>query len=360
MRALVTLIVVPLLSVALAAENSKSKRYVVDSLVLDATVASDGTMDVQEDLTYRFRGPFTFGYRDFPRDVAARLTQLTVSEDGRAFSSADGNQPGTFQMAKRGDSTRVTWYYRAKDEQRTFRLSYRLAGQVHRYSDVAELYFKFVGEDWDHAIRSVRVTVHLPMDSRESDLRVWAHGPLHGTVQRGDGVVHLDVAPLPAHTYWEGRILFPPRLVGGLVESEPLAKLDSILAEERNWAEQANAERAAREQRRIADAAAAEERKALALPFLGVSFLLAIGGLVFWRFGYARLGRPYPVNPHGAPGELPSDHPPALVAYLVSRRIGAPALVATLLDLAQRGYLSIRETDRVSHGVFGEIEFEHH
>ena len=219
MRALTTLALVTFLSAAVVAQ-SRGKHYDVDHIDIGALVRTDGTLAVDESLTYRFAGSFTFAYRDIPGPPSA-LTGITVSEGGRSFASLSGKAPGTFQVAPRGRSTRITWYFQARDETRTFRLSYRIAGQVHRYADVGELYYKFVGDEWDRPIRAVNVTVRWPQHVARADLRAWAHGPLNGTVQPDDDVVHLDVAPLPAHTFWEARIAFPPQLLSDVVEAGP-------------------------------------------------------------------------------------------------------------------------------------------
>jgi hypothetical protein len=49
------------------------------------------------------------------------------------------------------------------------------------------------------------------------------------------------------------------------------------------------------------------------------------------------------VSPTLAPGERPSDRPPAQVAHLVHGMVDARALGATIADLARRGHLTIAE-----------------
>jgi uncharacterized membrane protein len=72
-----------------------------------------------------------------------------------------------------------------------------------------------------------------------------------------------------------------------------------------------------------------------------------------WFIYFRRYGWPHQVTVHTAPGEPPSDHPPALISYLVTRTVAGPALVATLVDLAERGHLRITETTHESKGWFG-------
>jgi uncharacterized membrane protein len=81
---------------------------------------------------------------------------------------------------------------------------------------------------------------------------------------------------------------------------------------------------------------------------------LGLAGLTLWFVLFRRHGQPHPVKSRTAPGEIPSDHPPAIVSYLIfSKNIGASAIVATLLDLANRGYVEIEETTREKKSWFG-------
>ena len=214
-----------LCALLLAARPALAQRYAVENADIDATVREDGSLDVREILSYDFRGSFTFAFRDIPRKPMTRIEAIAVTEDGREYVSSNSTEPGHFSVAERGTSTRITWRYRAKDEQRTFTLSYRLTGQIQKFPDTAELYYKFVGEDWDRPIGNVTATVRFPQPVPESELRAWAHGPLQGSVRLATGRVDFDVSPLPARRFWEGRILFPPDVVPGLALSsrEPRA-----------------------------------------------------------------------------------------------------------------------------------------
>ena len=312
-------------------------------------------MAVREQLTYNFRGRYTFAFRDFPPIPDGQIAELAVSEAGRAYQQSDSNEPGTFTVTRESSSTRVTWYFRADDERRTFDLSFSIDGAVRRYPDTAEFYYKFVGDGWDRPVGSVRATVRFPASLTRSDLRAWAHGPLTGEVQiNADGTADFRVAPLPARQFWEGRILFPSVVVADRALSPGGPRVDAVLAEERRLADETNARRAANEQRLREDALLNTRRSELSQLFLPISFGLAVVGLLAWFVAHRRYGRPYDVQARAATGDIPSDHRPAVVTYLMSRHIGASALVATLLDLAHRGYLDIRETVESTHGFFGE------
>ena len=148
-----------LLATLLAPWPASAQRYVVEEIDVEALVREDGSLDVREVLTYDFDGRFSFAYRDIPRDADVRIEDVRVSENGVEYRQEDSEDPGTFAMTREGRSTRITWRYSANRERRTFTVSYRLRGEVKKYADTAELYYKFVGEQWDRPIGRVTATV---------------------------------------------------------------------------------------------------------------------------------------------------------------------------------------------------------
>jgi uncharacterized membrane protein len=335
------------------------KSYSVDAIRIAAEVASDGSMRVTEVITYRFDGRFSYAYRDIPIRSGEKVIDVSVREKGAAFARSDNEEPGTFKIGSGDGGPRVTWYYDARDEERTFEFSYTVSGLVRRYPDTAEICYKFVGEGWDREIGRVDVDVRLPEAARTAGVRAWAHGPLHGTVSiLPGGSVALNVAPLPARTFWEGRILCESAAFPDLVLSGGNPRLAAILEEETRWADEANRLREERTRRRAAALREREERAARGRQFLPVSVVAGLGALGAWLMFFLRHGRPHDVVPHLAPGNIPSGHAPAIVSYLMYRTAGGPAVTATLLDLASRGHLEVHESAVTTKGLFGKTRRE--
>ncbi len=336
-----------------------SKSYSVESIDVDATVRPDGALRVVERITYNFSGSYSFAFREIPLKPGEELHDIEVADGGVTFLPSASKSPGTYSVSRNGSTRTITWYYSAQDEKRSFVFSYTVSGVVHRFTDVAEIYYKFVGEDWDRAIGRVEVRVHLPESVRYSDVRAWAHGPLHGTVRiLPEGGVSLFVAPLPARTYWEARITCPEDVFSGLALTKDGARLSEILVEEAGWAQEANQRREARQQR-LEDAARERDTKAaLAKKLFPLSIILGLAALGIWFLYFNRYGRPHGVVSRTVRGEMPSEHPPAILSYLMNRTVSGPAMVATLMDLANRGFLEIHETVADKKGWFGKSKKE--
>ncbi len=84
-------------------------------------------------------------------------------------------EPGTYQLESSEDEFYVRWYHASEDETRSFRLRYRISNAVTSHSDVAELYFQFVGEINPQFIGSVEVELALPEAAEFGEVLAWAH-----------------------------------------------------------------------------------------------------------------------------------------------------------------------------------------
>ncbi|MCZ6650338.1 MAG: DUF2207 domain-containing protein [Acidobacteria bacterium] len=335
-----------------------AKNYDVRRVHIQATVRSDGGVEVEETLVFSFRGSYKYAYRDIPLTAGQNVSRVAVAEKGTAYREDSSAAAGTYSVTRKARGVQVRWNYRARNEEREFRFSYWLTGAVTRHDDVAELYMKFVGDAWDRPMGRVVVDLHLP-EGNTAPVEAWAHGPLFGDVQiLSNSHVQFKVAPLPANTFWEGRVLFAPSAVGALSPAGDGDRADDIRAQEAQWALEAN---------RMRDAARARARRSAerqvwqgqwASRLWPLCLLLGLAALVVWLMLWRQYGRPHRVASIAVPGEVPSPHPPALVARLLTGTVGTRALVATLLDLARRGHYRISEKRETRQGWFGHTRIE--
>ena len=92
-----------LLAAALAAlataGTAGAKSFTLPQAAISVQVAKDGSLLVDEHITYAFSGPFSGGYRDIPLRSGESIDSVRVTEDGRAYrpggctSSAASTQP---------------------------------------------------------------------------------------------------------------------------------------------------------------------------------------------------------------------------------------------------------------------------
>lgn len=300
------------LFVVAAAGPAQAKSFSLPRVSIEAELRADGSMRVVEHITYLFDGSFSNGTRPIPRGDY-EITEMSVSENGVA-------------LPIRGAPYDLAWSYSAQDEQRTFDIAYTVIGATKFGSDVGELYWKWVGDQHPGIdVLSVRLTV----PGNGEGVRAWFHAGRGGEVRPGPGpVTTFDFVGLPAGRFAEGRVTVP--VANFSVPPGPSPRLPGVLAEERRFIEE-DARRQAR-----------DERNRRLLANAGWAFVPALGAFLFI---WLRWGRdPRAARDVGEYVHEPPDDPPAVVAGLLAMGEVKPvAFSATVMDLAQRGHLTIEE-----------------
>lgn len=304
-----------------------------DATSTDATVNADGSMDVVETLTFDFDSGCHGGIRQLDLapitaedDLGSSLYEigpLKVTENGESVPIAD-ESPG---FVKWGDAS-VTISGR-----HVYEVSYHITNAVNVAPDVAVLYWQFLGTGSPHQDQ-VDVTIHTPGNG--TGLRIFVHGALNGVSSLDGRDVRLSVADNPKGTKVEVRMLEPASDFTVVPTGSPLEQ--PILDREGVLAEKAN--------QRRADLRAEIDRKDrqkkagnIAAPIVAVLGLLAFTG-IFLKWG-KEPPRPDDIGEYWR--EIPDDPPAVCQAVRSFGTVSNDAFSATLIDLAQRGWLTITE-----------------
>lgn len=300
-----------------------AKSFELTSLHTSAVVGRDGSMSVEEVISYDFvDGPFTVGTRSFARD-RDRIVDFAVSDDR-----------GPLDVSRTGDGWEWTFRAPLSDAVASFTITYTVRDAVRVGSDVADLYWQFLGTDHP-GVGSVDIDVEVPGSVEpapdgadpETDHDVlwgWAHGPANGTIELSTSHATAHVTDVPARTFVEVRLAIP----SAALDVTPTAGrlLPGIVADENDRDDHARSER---------------DRRRLGWILAPVVALAGVGGLgALW----ARRGRePRSAQAIGDYWREPLDDPPAIAAATLHRGTVAPAtaMAATLIDLAQRGFVRI-------------------
>ena len=308
-------IVVVAVTLAASALPALAKSFRIEQVQTTAVVAPDGSMEVTEQVTYDFDGTFNHLTRSF---TSGTITGLEASEGERTLAVESAGPP--------------QWQWAIPDTsgRHTYTLTYTVPSAVRVGSDVAELNWQFIGADTAVPIGHVDIAITVPGDG--TGVRAWAHGPLNGEVTVTANQVGLVVDSLPANTFVEAHVVDPSS--NFTVAPSPTALLPGILASEQRDAEAANAARAAARDR-------LERRHDLQTGLPLVVLAGVLGFLAIWLVWGREPRRPDDIGDYWR--ELPDDRPAVGRCLLDFGDVGSTAFSATLVDLAQRGYLRITE-----------------
>ena len=135
---------------------------------------------------------------------------------------------------------------------RTFEIHYTILDAVKNYADCSEFYWQFIGNSSAIPAKTVTGTITLPKAiTNLDDLKVWAHGPLNGTIEKSSvNSITFKVNNLNPNTMLEVRIVTPTAIFSTNQNRSTQNRLSTILSQEETWANQANAARKREEDRR--------------------------------------------------------------------------------------------------------------
>ena len=286
------------------ATTAAAKDFSITDVTIAARVLPNGDVRVHETRTLDFNGAFSYVYWDYRTAGSDGIRILGASGPEGPYQESGSGQPQTYTVTSTPGNERVELHFDVADTAATFGVDYVATHAAKRWSDTAELYWQFVGDETRIPCDKVRITIALPAGVQRDQVRAWAHGPLWGDVTIAPNAnVVLTVAPLPAETFVEARVLFP----AAALPRAPLtsgARLRAVLDEEKKLADEANS---GRTRERVSHAL-------WAVVGIGAPLGALILGFVLWR----RFGRePRPQFRGQYFRDIPEPAlPPALVGYI--------------------------------------------
>lgn len=357
--------------VALVPATAHAKSYTMPKVDLQAQVETDGALQVTEQRTFDFDGDFTavwWTFNGLPSNASLKINGVrmaSVDADGavvgdwttlpsEAFvlSWRESGGPGNDSYSLDAPKNSVYVFFNASDERRIIELDYTVVNGAQAFQDVGEVYWQYVGSQWEEDSDNVTMTLALPVPQGSEvtpgdTVRAWGHGPLDGKVTvNADGTVTYQVPHVAAGQYAEARVLFPVGWLTNLsTESAQLHqgenRLDQVLKEEQAWVDEAN------------------RNRVLALAFIigcGVVCVLLIAWALRAYFKYGREHRPNFTGEYWRDVPDPSVHPASIGRLWRWDRESQDDFTATLMHLAHVGAIRIDAGSYTEPGMLGSTK----
>ena len=335
----VAVLAAAILLALLAAGEAAAKSFYLPAADVHVTVETDGTLAIEERLSFVFDGSFSGAYRDIPLRDGERISDVSVEENGLRYApgaSAElgsSGAPNTFGETPIDGGHRIVWHFQAFNELRTFTVSYHLSNLAIAFDDVVDVDLNVWGDQWDQTLQQLTAELTLPGPASGPSWRVWGHPvSVRGDVTRRPDSALLRAVDIPPKQFVELRAVFPRSLLtstGGAKVRRGDA-LPRIVAEEASSAAEFE-----EDQERIRSALEHLPRTILILLAAALLPALAVLLATWWFYGRERktsYDREYEQEP-------PSELEPALVPPLLrqSPTVGSLEFTATLFDLIRKG-----------------------
>ncbi len=287
----------------------------IRSFASDITVLSDGRISVTETIVYFFPEPRHGIYRDIPTSYETdQGEKFSIPLDIKSVTDGRGGQwayqiEGTKYAVriKIGDADKMI------SGEQTYVISYDASGALRYFPDHDELYWNATGTEWTVPLLRAAVSVHLPDNIPADQVTLKCFTGQYGSTS-AECVKNLQgrTAEFAASDFLTVVVGWPPGLVAKLLPLQP------------GWWE-----------------------KYWTWLLFGLPFLIPIFAFIilfrrWWRFGRDIKGSPTLVVQYDPPDKLT----PAEVGTLLDERADIKDMSATIVHLAVRGFIKIREIEK--------------
>ena len=337
--------------------------YSMTQTYISATVEADGSLTVVEGRQFDFDDDINGVFWEIntgsnQQGGTAGVDVLSVEEEDTAFNkvdSANKGDSGVYTVEQTGDGVRIKVFSpHESGDSAIYYVSYTMTGAVMNWADTAELYWKFVGDGWSADSDDVEMEVYFANAAagtaavKGDNFRAWGHGPLTGDVSldADEPMVTYTIPCVHQGEFAEARIAFPSDWVPQLAASGE-ERMSTILSEEKEWADEANARRA--HVRMIANALAVLSVVA-AVAFTGTIVMLKL-----------RKRKPKPLFQDEYFRDVPSaDHPAVLSALMSWNEVPDQAYIATLMKLTDDRVIKLEQATvtKAKKGLLGREKEE--
>lgn len=236
--------------------------YEITKVNITADAQSDGSLHVVEQRTFVLHGNvdcIRWNMRSGSFEIES--VQMGVVDENGDVQLADASQstfdfkwrekggPGTPSYAVDTGRSDFYFYVYGHDEQVVMQMDYTVKAGVTAYKDCSDLYWQYIGSDWNVPTSNVSCTISLPVPGGVTPVPgdtvyAWGHGPANGTLAFNDAATtvtyHADY--VPAHEAETARVLFPRTWLTSISADDLKAHgsvtfKDQILKSEAEWAD---------------------------------------------------------------------------------------------------------------------------
>ncbi|WP_207651902.1 DUF2207 domain-containing protein [Clostridium acidisoli] len=302
-----------------------SGTYSISQININASVNESGDMSVTEDYTYLFTGSFNGIKRDIETNGSAGLYDVSVQV-------AKGSEIETpkFEINNINNGKEIKIYSASKNETKDFIINYKIKNVVTKYSDLAELKWIFYKNESNVTTNKATVYLSLPKNI-DSSVKYSGEGPKRGTISLdGNNRIKLQLNDLGDNDIIGASVTFPPTWINSSRSiNMSKASYDTMI----------------KRQKII---------KALAIVVL-LALIVGLILIVIYTSGRKRRNaiKAYRENYVFYNGEyyseLPSNLPPEFVAMLMDKVLGINELMASILNLANKGVINFNQDPISNH-----------
>lgn len=196
-----SILIIAIISIVLGQNEVQAKSYQVEDMDIQATVNDDGSVNIEQKITYKFNGSYNGIYINIPyqlEDIEAEenddlyngkgVTVNKVStinngvetEFNKVNSAINGNK-NVYTTTTESGLQKIKVYSPSNNTTKTFKIDYIINNLCVKHNDIGELYYNFIGGAWEVEIKNLNIDIYIPQNREQ--IQVWGHGPYNRSIK---------------------------------------------------------------------------------------------------------------------------------------------------------------------------------
>lgn len=312
--------------------------FEITNFVIDSELSSDGNLHVTEKITYYTDEVVNGLTRKIltknPRNKtnSADLLELnSVKVNGELCTQVSAGVKGqnkVFEYTAIGNSEYDIKLYSPFDTSyKLVEYDYVLNNVAVKYNDIGELFWNFIGDEWDCEIQNLTINIILPQIAATETSYVFGHGSDNGTFAKHGNYVTLIAYNLNAYQPLDARILFSRNAISDSTKTVNKDVLNEYIAQEEGLSSKM------------------EDTKIIAnLSIKELSVVLSGIIIIAWIISYVCFDKEVRVEKIKYYREMPFELEPELLQYIYYGKTKSNSFYIGVLNLIKLGVYKLEKT----------------
>ena len=331
---------------AIALNLPSFATFYISDFQIDANVNSSGDMQVKEKITYYTNENANGLTRKIlttntlnKKNSASGMELLGVYVEGEPceqVSYANIGDNMVYEYTTNGSTEyNIKLYSPFINQIKTIEYDYILKNVAVKYNDIGELYWNFIGKEWEDEIRNLTINITLPELAARSTSYVYGHGSDNGTFTKVGNKITLMASNLSKNQALDARILFEREAISDSTNIINKDVLKEYINEEEGFYSKQ------------------EESKIFGnFSIRVIAEFISIFIIVIWVITYILYDKEYLVEKEKYFRDIPYDLTPEMIQYLYYGKITNKSFYIGFLNLVKQGVFKLEErTNKVGKKV---------
>ncbi len=187
--------------------KTQAKSYTIEDMDIQATIQNNGDVYVKQNITYDFKGsyngiyitiPYVLNDTEYKKAVqnniideelyygtGVEVQSVFMTQNGIKIQYSERNQfdmttsqNKSYTITEESNLKKIKVYSPSTDTTKSFEINYIIKNLCVKHNDVGELYYNFIGGEWDVGIKKLNIDIYLNQNKEE--IKIWGHGPYNG------------------------------------------------------------------------------------------------------------------------------------------------------------------------------------